>query len=176
MTGIPTPDEHVDAMRAAIDGLAVTLHGATVERDAAIARAIRAALASADPLALLAALASDLSPQDSRACSRCGDSLGAEEHDGTCEAAPPATEPGPTERVDVALRFTFFFGVFVLPGEPPHVAKPEHYEVTGLRVRVDFSYVSKDVDAAEICARVWEARLRERGAREVEMVGEEAER
>lgn len=153
---IRTPDEMVDGMREAIDGLCATFHARTVARDAAIARAIRAGLASADPLTLLAALASDLSPQG------------------------PETQPGPTEHTDMLLRYQYDagMGLFAIPSEHgdrmPMPSSPASVgSVFGLRVRLVYSYSPADREAAEDVARVWEARLRERGAREVVCVGEE---
>lgn len=193
MTSIHTPDEHVDAMRSAIDGLTATFHGATVARDAAIARAIRAALGSADPLALLAALVEDLAPQGTGAAAEPKRILcwkGGDPCPYTCEgiaagrcalatAEPPATETGPTERVDMDLRYRYDrrVGVFTTHHEHdsdlPMVARQDDYAVSGLRVRITYTYAAADFVVAEDCAWVWAARLMERGAREVVCVGEE---
>lgn len=234
-------------------------------RDAEVSRALSAALGSSDPFPALRSILSSLSP-DPRPCSRCGDPLGPEEHDGTCDgstgpegsveparagkpgfpfyplhdgvraedfmlggdlappettpelrarverlrrtvemvAGPPAylaatehalaaaeaelarregpvTEPGPTEHVDRDLRYRYDgpTGCLVLPSEHgdrcPILAHPLGAGlVRGLRVRITYVFSPADREAAEDVAVVWRERLKERGAKRVEMVGEES--
>lgn len=237
---ILTADEVIDMVRPAVDAMTVAVFEALSNRDAAIARALRAALDSPDPFPALRSLLSALSPQGTgetpepdlaaqvrarlgapgprsarcsvtldvlsdgpeRArvewCRMHGDNgpgnlmalagesveaclravLAAEpEVCPECAERAAPTEPGPTERVDVSRRYHYdpVSGVFVLPyGD--HLAglqaSPLNMDARGLSVRVVYTYAPADREAAEDVARVWEERLRERGAKGVDMVGE----
>lgn len=174
-TNIPTPDETVDSLSDAIGVLRTTIFARIETRDRAIASVIRGALPSADPFPLLRALVADLGGESAVSCSRCGDVLGPEEKDGTCEPAPPPTQPGPTERTDMALRFRYHDGCFVVPNadRTDHIgARPHHFNVRGLRVRIVYEHTPADREAALVCAESWQGRMMQAGAREVVVVGE----
>lgn len=85
--------------------------------------------------------------------------------------APPAPE-SPTPAT-LALRYVYHLGCFELPHAPgfTSVARPEHIAAAGQRVRVVYTYTRRDAARARFCA--WAGRLREAGAVDVEMVGEE---
>lgn len=157
---ILTTDEVIDTLRPAVDAMAVTVYGAVSNRDAAVARVLRAAIDSPDPFPALHLLLSALSGQGT------GE---------TGEAVPP-TEPGSTEGVDLLLRARYIRkihgGYFGDEQDEPLSTGLPFTAMAGLRVRVVYTYAPVAREAAEDMARRWEVRLRERGARAVEMVGE----
>lgn len=96
--------------------------------------------------------------------------------DGSPVPAPTATEPGPTEKVDMDLRYYYRSGVFTIYPNVHETVAPAKFPgvVLGLSVRITYTYAPDDREAAEDVARAWAVRLRERGATRVGMVGEEA--
>lgn len=229
---ILTADEVIDTVRPAVDAMTVAVFEALSNRDAAIARALRAAVDPPDPFPALRSLLSALSPQgtgetpepdlaaqvrarlgakgecrvtwylgdrvsvawrrdhgkagtggrmetDAQSVEACLRAVLAAEPEVCLECAERAapTEPGPPGRVDVSRRYHYdpVSGVFVLPyGD--HLAglraSPLNMDARGLSVRVVYTYAPANREAAEDVARVWEERLRERGAMGVDMVGE----
>lgn len=164
-------------------------------RDAQVLQALGFALAHADPFPMLRGLAADLGGETlpDRAlgdrspcpCRRCG---GPVEDSRLCYAQPPCfaclpppgsipppTLPGPTERVDMALRLQYRYGCFTVPDGNPFagtVSTPAHYRVHGLSIRIVYEHSAADAEAAQDCAESWRSRMLGAGAREVECVGE----
>lgn len=156
----------------AADDARVIYEEAIRARDAQVLAALGFALAHSDPFPLLHALAADLGGETA-ACSRCGDALGAEEIGGTCEAPSAPTLPGPTEHVDMALRFRYRDGCFTVPVGDQFagtVSTPAYHRVHGLAVRIVYEHSAAEAEAAQDCAESWRSRML--GAREVECVGE----
>lgn len=94
---------------------------------------------------------------------------------GQARSVEMVPEPDPA-RADVLLRFRYQRGVFVIldvhGNALPIVCTPNRVAVSGLFVRIVYTYAQDEREEAESCASAWAGRLRERGAREVVTEGE----